>query len=127
MSTDALLGKTAAIAFVVGEADLATALGSGDVPVLATPRLIAWLEAVTVAAVAEDLRSGETTVGTAVTVEHLAASRVGAVVDVVATVEEVEGRLVTFGCEAHSGETLVGRGRITRAVVNRQRFASRWG
>ncbi|MGA0092648.1 MAG: thioesterase family protein, partial [Candidatus Nanopelagicales bacterium] len=65
------------LAFAVSAADTATALGSGDVPVLATPRLIAWLEAATVDA-CPPLGSDETSVGTRVEVEHLAASPVGA-------------------------------------------------
>jgi fluoroacetyl-CoA thioesterase len=47
----------------VTDADTAAAVGSGDVPVLATPRLIAWMEAATVQSVARFLGTGQTTVG----------------------------------------------------------------
>jgi fluoroacetyl-CoA thioesterase len=56
----------------VTDADTAAALGSGDVPVLATPRLIAWMEAATVRAAAAFLVKGQTTVGTAIRIEHRA-------------------------------------------------------
>ena len=56
----------------VTDADTAVALGSGDVPVLATPRLIAWMEAATVRAAAAFLVKGQTTVGTAIRIEHRA-------------------------------------------------------
>ena len=69
----------------VTEADTAAAIGSGDVPVLATPRLIAWMEAATVRAVAAFLRSGQTTVGTAIRIEHSRATPVGGSVEITAT------------------------------------------
>lgn len=122
--------RNAAIMFTVAGTDLAPALGSGDVPVLATPRMIAWMEAATVAAVAGVLPEGATSVGTRVDIEHLAASAVGAHVTVSARVRQVDGKSVVFDCEAScadaSGtETLVGRGRITRAVVRRDAFVAR--
>ena len=66
--------------FVVGEPDTAVAMGSGDVPVLATPRLLAWLEAATVAAAAPELAPGRTTVGTRVELEHVVPCGVGTAV-----------------------------------------------
>ena len=63
----------------VTDADTAAALGSGDVPVLGTPRLIAWMEAATVRTVAALLNPGQTTVGTAIRIEHRRATAVGAV------------------------------------------------
>ena len=71
------VGLRASVRAVVGPPDTAVALGSGDVPVLGTPRLLALAEAATVAAVARHLAPGETTVGTAVTLEHRRASPVG--------------------------------------------------
>jgi len=117
----------AALEFTVTEADTAAAVGSGDLPVLGTPRLLAWLEAATCAAVAPDLAPGSTTVGTRVDVEHLAASPVGAVVEAAATLTAVDGRVLTFEVSAHdrdSGDVL-GRGRVTRAVVDQERFLAR--
>jgi predicted thioesterase len=108
----------------VTDADTASAVGSGDVPVLATPRLIAWLEAATVQAAAPFTGTGETTVGTAVRVAHLRATRVGGLVEVTAEpAPGGAGRRLTFTVRAvdSSGE-LVATGEIDRAIVDRRRF-----
>jgi fluoroacetyl-CoA thioesterase len=113
--------------FSVADDDTASALGSGDLPVLATPRLVAWCEAATCAAVGQSMPPERTSVGTRVDLEHLAASRVGAAVEVTATVRYVDGRLLRFEVvAAHVWDgRLVGRGEITRVVVDRDRFLSR--
>jgi predicted thioesterase len=115
-------GLQGSAAMVVTAADTAVALGSGDVEVLGTPRVVALCEAATLAAVRSALADGETTVGTRVDVEHLRPSRVG--VDAVATavLEGVEGRRLRFAVEAHDDDQLVARGTVTRAVVSRDRF-----
>lgn len=118
-----LLGRSATREFVVSGADTAIAVGSGSLPVLGTPVLLAWCEAATCAAL--DLPDGQTSVGTRVSLEHLAASPVGASVDVTATVAYVDGRLVRFTVEARMGEKLVGTGEITRVIVDPERFLSR--
>ena len=69
----------------VTDTDTAAALGSGDVPVLATPRLIAWMEAATVRAATAFLGTGQTTVGTAIRIEHRRATPVGGSVEITAT------------------------------------------
>lgn len=125
-----LTGRAATMSFIVKKKDLASALGSGDVPVLATPRMIAWLEAVSVAAVADALPEASTSVGTAIEVDHVAASPVGAHVTVSATVRQVDGKTLVFDCEAVSQgpdgkPMMIGHGTITRAVVNREKFLAR--
>jgi predicted thioesterase len=120
-----LLGRTATREFVVSDADTAIAVGSGTLPVLGTPVLLAWCEAVTCAAL--DLPEGSTSVGTRMSLEHLAASPVGATVVVTATVAYVDGRLLRFTVEARSGDKLVGTGEVTRVVVDAERFLSRVG
>ena len=67
-------GTSAAISFTVDEGSTAIALGSGDVPVLGTPKVIALVEEAAVAALAGSLSADDTTVGTSVTVDHLAPS-----------------------------------------------------
>jgi fluoroacetyl-CoA thioesterase len=107
----------------VTDDDTAAAVGSGDVPVLATPRLIAWLEAATVRAAAPFIGVGQTTVGTAVRIEHRRATPVGASVDVVAEVPHHVGRRLTFAVQAVDGSgTVVAAGEIDRVVVDRERF-----
>ncbi len=119
-------GKEAFVRFEVTEADTAPAVGSGDVPVLATPRLIAWCEAATVAAVADSLGGGETSVGTRVVVDHLAASRPGATVEARAVLTEAKGRRLRFAvaCRDEEGR-LIAEGVVERVVVDRERFLGR--
>ena len=107
--------------------DTALAVGSGDVEVLGTPVVVAWLEAATCAALDDDagLVEGETSVGTEVAVRHLAPSVVGAVVTATAEVTDRSGRVVTFSVHATDGDTRVAEGTITRAVVDRARFLDR--
>jgi fluoroacetyl-CoA thioesterase len=118
-----LLGRTATREFVVSDADTAATVGSGSLPVLGTPVLLAWCEATTCAAL--DLPDGSTSVGTRVSLEHLAASPVGAAVSVTAAVAYADGRLVRFTVEARSGEKLLGTGEVTRVVVDAEKFMSR--
>ncbi|MGH3414293.1 MAG: thioesterase family protein [Marmoricola sp.] len=120
------VGLTATRTFTVGPEDTAEVVGSGSLPVLATPRLLAWCEAVTVAAVAPELAPGTTSVGTRVRIEHLAASPVGAQLTVTAETAYVDGKLVRFTVSArHADGTLVGSGEITRVVVDAERFLGR--
>ena len=120
-------GQHATTEHTVTDEDTAAALGSGDLPVLATPRLLAWCEAATCAAVAGELEQGRTTVGTRVALDHVAASPVGARVEVRATVVYVDGRLLRFEVVAtHAADgKVVGHGEVTRVVVDAERFLSR--
>ncbi|MDN5892949.1 MAG: thioesterase [Nocardioides sp.] len=111
--------------FTVTDDDTARALGSGSLPVLGTPRLLAWAEAVTCAAIAETLKDGETSVGTRIQLEHTAASGVGDELQVSAASSYVDGRLVRFAVSARSGGKLVGSGEVTRVIVDAERFMSR--
>lgn len=118
-------GARAALDATVTDADTAVALGSGDVAVLATPRLLALAEEATVAAVAGDLHAAETTVGIAVELAHVAASPVGARLRVEAELETQNGRRLVFGVRALSGGREVATGRITRVLVDRAGFLDR--
>jgi fluoroacetyl-CoA thioesterase len=117
-------GDSADRSFTVTPRDTAQALGSGDLPVLATPRLLAWCEEVTCVAVEGSLEATQTSVGTRVQLDHLVASPVGATVRVTASVTHVDGRLVRFEVVAHE-DRLVAHGEVTRVVVDRDRFLSR--
>jgi predicted thioesterase len=124
---DIRTGQQATLTRTVGDADTAVALGSGDLPVLGTPRLLAWAEQATCAAVAAGVPAGRTSVGTRVQLEHVGASPVGAEVRVTATVVYADGRLVRFEVVAEhtADEKLVGHGEVTRVVVDRDRFLAR--
>jgi predicted thioesterase len=119
-------GMRAERTFTVTTDDTAASLGSGDLDVLATPRLLAWAEQTTCDAVAAGLRDRDTTVGTRISLEHLAASAVGAHITVRAEVTYVDGRLLTFSVAAtDTGGRLVGNGEVRRVTVDRERFLSR--
>lgn len=115
-------GLGARVELVVTDADTAQALGSGDVPVLGSPRLIALAETATVAATARQLPAGLTTVGTKVEAEHRAPVAVGRTVVAQATLTRVDGRRLHFAVEVRAGETLIAEVHVERALVDRQRF-----
>jgi len=126
-----MVEQQATLTFTVTDADTAEAVGSGSLPVLGTPRVLAWCEAATCAAIEPALPEGATSVGTRVSLEHLAASPIGAVVEVTATSVYVDGRLHRFSVAArHAGGTakdakVVASGEVTRVVVDSDRFLSR--
>jgi fluoroacetyl-CoA thioesterase len=116
--------STYAVTHVVTDDDTAIALGSGDLAVLATPRLLAWFEEATCSAVGLD--DASTSVGTRVEMEHLAASPVGSEVTATATVVHRDGRLVRFQVVAHDvAGTVLATGEVQRVVVDRDRFLAR--
>jgi fluoroacetyl-CoA thioesterase len=118
-------GLTASITFKVEEGDTALAIGSGDVPVLATPRLVTLLEQASVQALGDRLGPEKTSVGYEVQLAHLSPTPVGSEVTAEATLESVEGRRLTFRVSVTDARGLVAAGRITRVVVVRDRFIER--
>lgn len=128
---DPVAGLSARVDLVVGQRDTALALGSGDVAVLATPRLIALCEEASCRAVQGRLGTGRTSVATRLQFDHLAPVAVGATVTAEATLERVEGRRLVFTLsatlrsDARSG--LVGAGRLTRVLVDEAAFLAKAG
>lgn len=113
--------------FVVNDYDLADALGSGDVAVLGTPQVIAWMEQATLNLAASFLASTCTTVGIHADIRHLAPSLVGDTIVIRAVISEVQGKKIFFDVTASLGDRIVAQGVITRAHVNRKDFESRAG
>lgn len=118
-------GLASRIELTVTDADTAQALGSGDVPVLGTPRLIALAEAATVAATAAHLPAGATSVGTRIEFDHQAPTGIGHRVTVLAVLAKVDGRRLIFDIVVREGEEQVAEGRVERIVVDRQRFVGK--
>ena len=118
-------GLVASVDLTVKEGDTAEALRSGDVPMLATPRVVALAEEATVAALAGHLDEKATTVGQRVQLDHLLPVPVGLTVRAEAKLESVEGRRLVFTVSVNSARGLVAAGKITRVIVNRQRFIER--
>lgn len=123
MSVDA--GLAARIERKVTDLDTATALGSGDVDVLSTPRVLAWAEAACVEALSGRLEPGQTTVGMRMQIDHVQPSPVGATITITAEVERVEGRRLTFTVEATDPRGTIAVGRVVRVLVDRDRFLER--
>jgi fluoroacetyl-CoA thioesterase len=109
----------------VGDADTAIALRSGSVPVLGTPRVVGLCEEASCLAVEGELEEGQTTVGMRVQLDHLAPSGVGASVTAEAALEKVEGRRLVFTVSVNDDQGLVAAGKITRVVVDAERFAKK--
>lgn len=118
-------GCAASIEVIVSASDTAIELRSGDVPVLGTAAIVRLAEEASVAAVADRLVLGTTTVGHRVQLDHLAPTPVGVTVRAEALLESVEGRRLTFRISVSDPNGLVAAGRITRVVVERDRFLER--
>lgn len=106
----------------VADSDTASALGTGDVEVLATPRMIALCEEATVKAIAGRLQPGQTSVGVRVQIDHLAPTALGEAVEADAKLERIVGRSLVFAVSVADRRGLVAAGKVTRAVVDRERF-----
>jgi len=121
------VGLSAGLVHTVTVEDTARVVGSGDLDVLATPRLLALAEAATVAALDEaSVPAGQTSVGTRVVLEHLRPSPVGETVTVAATLQHVDGRLLRFEVVVtDDADRVVGRAEVTRVVVDRSDFLDR--
>jgi predicted thioesterase len=115
-------GLSASADLVVDENDTALALHTGDVPVLATPRVVRLAEEASVRAIEGTLADDTTSVGYRVQLDHLAPTPVGGKVRAEATLEAIEGRRLTFRVSVSDGHGLVAAGRITRVIVERERF-----
>lgn len=122
---NASVGLRGEARLAVGTADTARALGSGDVDVLGTPRLVALFEQATVEALAGILEPGQTSVGMRVQIDHLQPTPVGAEVVVEATLDRIEGRRIGFTVTASDSGGLVAAGKVTRVVVDREKFMSK--
>ncbi len=120
------VGATARVSHKVTDADLARTLGTGDVPVLASSRLLTWAEDATCAAIAAELDESQTSVGMRLQLQHDQPSPLDTAVFVTATLARVDERLLVFDFQAeHDDGQVVGRGEVTRVVVDRERFLKR--
>jgi len=115
-------GSSASVDLDVGDDDTAVAMKSGSVPCLATPRVIALSEEACILVVEGRLAAGTTTVGQRVQVDHLAPTPVGQRVTAEATLEAVQGRRLTFTVSVNDDRGLVAVGRVTRVIVDTERF-----
>jgi predicted thioesterase len=123
--TDLKPGLTGTATLVVGEEHTAPRVGSGRAPVLASPIMIALMEAAAVECVESRLADGQESLGVRLEVEHTSPTPVGLTVTATATLTAVDGRRHDFDVEARDGRDVIGKGRHTRLVVDSARFRAK--
>jgi fluoroacetyl-CoA thioesterase len=118
-------GRSGSATLVVGAEHTAPHVGSGRAPVLATPIMIARMEAAAVDCVEDALPIGHESLGVRIEVEHSAPTPVGMTVTATAELSGVSGRTLSFRLEARDDAGIVGKGQHTRVVVDTERFRAK--
>ena len=116
------VGMKGEVTTLVEREDTAREVGSGDLLVYATPCMVALMEGAACEAIAEALTDTQTTVGTALSIEHISATPVGLEVRAEAEVTAVEGKVITFELHAFDEDGEIGKGTHKRVLVNSQKF-----
>ena len=116
------VGMKGEVGTTVEREDTAKEVGSGSLLVYATPCMVALMEGAACEAIEEALAEGQTTVGTALNIEHISATPVGLDVHAEATVTAVEGKVITFEIKAFDEAGEIGRGTHKRVIINAQKF-----
>lgn len=119
------IGKEYTVEIKVSENDTARAVGSGELEVLATPKMCALMEESAYKCIADALDEGASSVGTSLDIKHLSATPVGMSVKAVATVTEVEERRIAFDVKAYDEFGLIGEGKHERFIVYSEKFVAR--
>ena len=119
------IGQKHTSELIVEEHLTAIDMGSGDMPVLATPAMLALMENAAMIAVANELPDGCTTVGGHIESSHVRPSKIGEKVCATAEVTNVDGKKIKFKVSAYSGETLIGEGTHLRFIVDKEKFMSK--
>jgi predicted thioesterase len=116
------VGMKAEVTTLVEREDTAKEVGSGDLLVYATPCMVALMEGAACEAIADALSETQTTVGTALNIEHISATPVGLEVRAEAEVTAVEGKVITVELHAFDESGEIGKGTHKRCIVNSQKF-----
>lgn len=119
------IGSTGSASALVVEQRLAPAVGSGSVPVFASPMLIALMEAAAVDCTEAQLPEGHQSLGVHLDVTHSSPTPLGFNVTATATLTAIDGRKLTFEVAASDGVDQIGSGTHTRIVVDTARFMAR--
>lgn len=117
-----IVGMKGEVSTLVEREDTAREVGSGDLLVYATPCMVALMEGAACEAIADALSDTQTTVGTALNIEHISATPVGLEVRAEAEVTNVEGKVITFEVRAFDEAGEIGKGTHKRVIVNSQKF-----
>ena len=116
------VGMKGEVGTTVEREDTALEVGSGSLLVYATPCMVALMEGAACEAIAEALGENQTTVGTALNIEHISATPVGLDVRAEAIVTAVEGKVISFEIKAFDEAGEIGRGTHKRVIINSQKF-----
>ena len=119
---DITVGMKGEVFTSVEREDTAMEVGSGSLLVYATPCMVALMEGAACEAIADALGENQTTVGTALNIEHISATPVGLEVRAEAIVTEVAGKVITFEVNAFDEAGPIGKGTHKRVIVNAQKF-----
>jgi len=119
------IGKKYIFETVVREEDTAKAFGSGELAVLATPRMIALMEEASYKCIADDIDDGSSTVGTFLEIKHLAATPVGMKVRVESEVTDVDGRKIVYSVRAYDEAGIIGEGKHERFIIFSEKFVAK--
>ncbi|MEG0808211.1 MAG: thioesterase family protein [Alistipes sp.] len=118
-------GLSARSTTTVSAANTAVEMGSGDLPVFATPAMVALMENAAMTAVVSVLPTGQTTVGAEMNVTHIKPSALGTAITATAVLLEVDGRKLTFNVGARDPQGMIGEGIHTRYIVDREKFLAK--
>jgi len=110
---------------IVKECHLANHIGSGDLPVYATPAMMALMENAAMLAVAQQLPEGSTTVGGHIQSSHLHPTPLGATVKATAQLIKEDGRKLTFHIVAEDANGIIGEGEHLRFIVDKEKFLAK--
>lgn len=122
IKNDIKIGDTITISHTVTEEQTAVVVGSGDVNVLATPIMIAFMEGACAKLLQKFLLDDASSVGTSISTTHLSPTRVGMEVTITATITVVENRAVTFEVTANDEVDLIGKATHSRFIIDREKF-----
>lgn len=110
---------------IVEPRHLAESVGSGDLPVLATPVMAMLMENAAMLAAAPSLQPTESTVGSMLNISHQRPTAVGSTITATATLREQEGRKLTFDVQASDEKGIIGEGTHVRFIIDRERFMAK--
>lgn len=119
------VGDTINATQMVDEGKAASHLGSGSLQVFATPAMVTFIEHTCRQLIEPHLGKGQTSVGVAITLRHLAPTPIGSKVSIQATILDIEGHLVRFEARVLDEVELIGEAEHTRAVIDEKRFLKR--
>ena len=121
------VGISASAVTVVSDANTAMTVKSGNLPVFGTPMMVALMEEAACNALKEAnmLNEGQSSVGTHISVDHSAASPIGAKITATATITNVDGRKITLDLKAQDDKQEIGKGHHVRFIIDAERFMAK--